>query len=291
MAQYLSLDLNQITDGLFFGLGVLAVYLGAVITGSIIRSLGGAGGAGLLFLGKYFTGWIDYVRGDDRNTINVTLNMVVDNHLKFDTIVADRRIVDVWPNTYRISLIRRAAKRTTVDNPLIEFPETRPRRRGIVGHVSERITEAVATVKIEENGRSQRVQLMRQNDYRATYGPLISLISEKCTNDDSMDLAIGRPMEEFRFVIALTYEQLDNRRARHLRAMVMWEGALLHLQEEMPRVDFEEHKTRYRTLQALARQYRAHPERFGIVKVWRPKAAGAPDLASIVPDSALVARR
>ena len=40
----------------------------------------------------------------------------------------------------------------------------------------------------------------------------------------------------------------------------------------MPLVDFEEHKTRYRTLQAIARQYATHPERFGIVKVWRHKS-------------------
>ena len=122
MAHYLSLDLNQILDGLFFGLGVLAVYLGAVITGSIIRSLGGAGGAGLLFLGKYFAGWFDYVRGDNRNTLNITLNMVVDNHLKFDTIVADRPVNDIWPNMYRVSLIRKAAQSTTRENPVIMFP-------------------------------------------------------------------------------------------------------------------------------------------------------------------------
>jgi hypothetical protein len=267
MADLLSIDFNQIFDGLFFGLGVLAVYLGAVITGSIIRSLGGAGGAGLLFLGRYFAGWLDYVRGDDRNTVNVTLNMVIDNHLKFDTIVADRRLYDVWPNQYRVSLIRRAAKRTTVEDPVLRFPKHGP-QRGLVG----RITNVVASVKIEENGVSQRVPRIREDDYRATYGPLISLISERCTNDDSMDLAIGRMMEEHRFVIALTFEQLDSRRARHLRAMVMWEPMLLNLSDAMPRVDFEEHKTRYRTLLSIARQYREHPERFGVVKVWRPTA-------------------
>ena len=53
-------------------------------------------------LGRYATGWFDYVRGDDRNIINVTLNMVIDSHLKFDTIVADRRVWDVWPNQYRV---------------------------------------------------------------------------------------------------------------------------------------------------------------------------------------------
>ena len=113
MRQYFSENANQILDGLLFGLGILAVYLGAVATGAIIRSLGGAGSKGLTVLGRYATGWLDYVRGDDRNTINVTLNMVVDGHLKFDTIVADRRVWNVWPNQYRVYLIRRAAKLTT----------------------------------------------------------------------------------------------------------------------------------------------------------------------------------
>ena len=52
----------------------------------------------------------------------------------------------------------------------------------------------------------------------------------------------------------------------------------MNLPAECPRVDSEEHKTRFRTLQAIASQYRAHPERFGIVNVWRPKdvAVSAP---------------
>ena len=113
MIAYLRDNFSQLSDGLFFGFGLLTVYLGAVITGALIRSLGGAGSAGLTVLGRYAAGWFDYVRGDDRATINITLNMVVDNHLKFDTIVADRRIWSVWPNAFRIYLIRRAARCTT----------------------------------------------------------------------------------------------------------------------------------------------------------------------------------
>ena len=37
MRQYFSENANQILDGLLFGLGILAVYLGAVATGAIIR--------------------------------------------------------------------------------------------------------------------------------------------------------------------------------------------------------------------------------------------------------------
>ena len=46
MRNYLSENASQILDGLLFGLGILAVYLGAVLTGAIIRSLGGAAARG-----------------------------------------------------------------------------------------------------------------------------------------------------------------------------------------------------------------------------------------------------
>src|SRR3954467_10545182 len=167
MIEHLRENISQVSDGLLFGLGLLAVYFGAVITGVIIRSLGGAGSAGLTVLGRYAAGWFDYVRGDDRGTINVTLNMVIDNHLKFDTLVADRRLWYVWPNAYRVLLIRRAAKRTTKDNPVIMFPEHRARPRTVVERmrrgIGERITDAVASVKITENGRSQRVARIRED--------------------------------------------------------------------------------------------------------------------------------
>ena len=216
--------------------------------------------------------------------------MVVDNQLKFDTIVADRRIWYVWPNAYRVYLIRRAAKLHHAAT--IRSSRFRERRKRAAQRLARRAHHRHAGEREgHENGEAARVRLVREDDYRATYAPLISLVSEKCTNDDSIDLALGRPMDEYRFVIALTFEQLNKRRARHLRAMVMWEEALLDLPDEMPRVDFEEHKTRYRTLQAIARQYRAHPERFGIVKVWRPKIVRTADLASMVPSAALAARR
>jgi hypothetical protein len=280
MLDYLRENIGQIGDGLLFGLGVLAVYLGAVFTGVLIRSLGGAGSKGLTFIGRYVQGWYFYLRGDDRDIINITLNMIVDNTLKFDTLVADRRIWFVWPNAYRQQMIRRAARCTTEDNPVISFPQvTLSAPKTWAGRVRRRCGDMVygslATVKIMRNGKKTRVRLQPEDDYKATYGPLISLVSEKCSNDHAIDLSIGRPMEEFRFIIALTFEQLSNRRARHLRAMVMWEEALLNLPAECPRVEKEEHKTRFATLQAIARQYRQNPERFGLVNVWRPREVAA----------------
>ena len=93
---------SQIFDGLLFGLACSRSISARWLTGALIRSLAGAGTKGLTVIGRHATGWLDYVRGDDRNTVNVTLNMVIDNHLKFDIIVADRRIWSVWPNAYRV---------------------------------------------------------------------------------------------------------------------------------------------------------------------------------------------
>jgi hypothetical protein len=279
MLDYLRVNASQIADGLLFGLGVLAVYLGAVFTGALVRSLGGVGSKGLTSAGRYMQGWFFHLRGDDRDIINVTINMIVDNHLKFDTLVADRRIWFVWPNAYRMAMIRRAARRTTQDNPVVLFPAKPPQPKSWFGRLchgcGDVLRGLMASVNVVENGKRLRVRLIPEDDYKATYGPLISLISEKCSNDNAIDLALGRAMEEHRFVIALTFEKLHNRRARHLRAMVMWEPALLSLPPECPRVDFEEHKTRFCTLHAIAAQYRTNPERFGIVKVWRPKESAS----------------
>jgi hypothetical protein len=283
MIDYAAQNAGQVLDGLLFGLGVLAIYLGAVFTGALVRSLAGAGTKGLTFLGSYLTGWFDYVRGDDRNTINVTLNVIVDGRLEFDTLVADRRIMEVWPNTYRVQMIRSAARRTTIENPVLRFPDQVrvPKRKGLFGRVGNTVHDVLTSTHMIENGKEQRVRLEKEDDYRAAYGPLVSLVSETASNDHAIDLAVGRPMDEYRFVIALTFEKLSDRRARQLRALVMWEEALKRLPEHCPGVECTEHKTRLRTLQAIAKQYRAHPERFGVVKMWRPQ--GMPrDLARVV---------
>jgi hypothetical protein len=293
MLDYLRDNGSQILDGLLFGLGILAVYLGAVFTAALIRSLGGAGSHGITIVGRYLRGWFYYLRGDDRDLVNVTLNTIVGNRLTFDTLVADRRIWFVWPNAYQQGLIRRAARRTTRDNPLIQFSKSAPEPRSLAARLRHRCNEAVhnmlGSVKVVQDGKSQRVRVEREDDYKATYGPLISLVSEKCNNADAIDLAIGHPMDEYRFVIALTYEQLGSRRARHLRALVMWEETLKNLPAACPQVDIEDHRTRYRTLQCIARRYAEAPECFGIVKVWRPRRAQSPsphsvdDLARLAP--------
>jgi hypothetical protein len=112
-------------------------------------------------------------------------------------------------------------------------------------------------------------------DYNHTYDPIVSMIAASCSNEGAIDLALGKPVAEHRFVVALTYEKIKDRRMRHFRAMVVLETEIgAFLEEPGPRLRRPEHTTRLATLRAIARQYQAHPERFGLVSVWRPAAAG-----------------
>src|SRR4051794_36761585 len=65
MLNYFRDNFAQIMDGLLFGLGILAVYVGAILSGALVRSLSGAGSSGITFAGRYVRGWWDYLRGDD----------------------------------------------------------------------------------------------------------------------------------------------------------------------------------------------------------------------------------
>jgi hypothetical protein len=225
----------DIIDGIWFGLGVFAVWLLAVLGASLIRGLGSAGGNGLVFAGKYVLGWHQFGRGDQSHIVNVTLNTTRGGRLSIDTIVADRLLTDVYQNIYQVMRLRAARALCTDTDPVICFPA----------------------------GRTSR------NEYRAMYDPIVNLVAERCTNSNSIDLALGRPLYEHHFVVAMTFERTCNARSQHFRAMMVSEAELLRFPDSLPSFEREEHRARFATLRAVARQYAAHPERFGVIKVWR----------------------
>lgn len=229
------IDMSRLFDGMLFALGIFAAWLLAVISASIIRSFGAAGGGSLVFVGKYILGRRQYAKGDQSNIVNVTLNTLRNGKLSIDTLVGDKLLQEVWPNVYHWSKLKAAAKRCTEDDPVIKF---------IV------------------NGK--------RNDYRHTYDPLISMIAERCSNNGSIDLALGAPVTEHRFVIALTFEVLNNIRSRHFRVMMIAENELLAMADGPVLVERPEHLGRIKTIKNIAQQYKSNPDFFGVVKVWRP---------------------
>lgn len=243
------LDPGRIADGLLVGLGLLLVWLAAIASASIVRSLGTVGGFGIIHAGKITSGWWRYLRGDEGDIVNITLNTTIGGVLSIDTLVSDRMVGDVWPNVYLAGRLRRAARVCTPDDPVVKL---RPNGGGLL---------------------RRAVKARKTDDTRLIYGPLISMIAESCSNEGCIDLSLGRPMREHRFVVALTYEPLADVRLRHFRVMVLLEDEIRRFPTEMPKVDWPHYQTRFRTLQAVAAQYRAAPHLFGIVKVWRPVAA------------------
>jgi hypothetical protein len=81
-------------------------------------------------------------------------------------------------------------------------------------------------------------------------------------------MVLGHDVVEYKFVVALTFEKLRSKRARHFRAMVILEKELLNLPDTYPDVWREEHKTRFDTLKKLSIIYKEHPERFGYLYIW-----------------------
>ncbi len=119
---------------------------------------------GLTLAGRYMQGWFDYLRGDDRSTVNVTLNMIVDNHLKFDTLVADRRIWYVWPNAYRVQMIRRGRVANDARQPGRAVRRRFARAQIIAGTDSSPLARAPARHGGELEGRRERQDPARAPD-------------------------------------------------------------------------------------------------------------------------------
>jgi len=90
MIEYFQANAGQILDGLLFGLGVLAVYLGAVFTGALIRSyrlvtLTGPGGIGKTRLAIAVGAALD---GPGRRTEFVPLASITDPALVLPRVAA-----------------------------------------------------------------------------------------------------------------------------------------------------------------------------------------------------------
>lgn len=227
------------------------VILGALVGSLALLYSGLFRGLGA-FISRFTTpilmGWWFYSRSDNPNKLNVTLNIINDQHLDIDTIVADRLLTDVYKNHFIAQLLKQAAKRTTIDYPVVTL-RAKPRHK-----------------RWFSISNKTEVQL-----YEAVYNPLISEVSEKTNNVFSFMSAIGQPMRVYRFVLALTYERGIPGRDQHFRCMMIHEDALLTLPASCPPVDHPQYATRFKTLVCIAQIYQRHPERFGVVKLWLPE--------------------
>ena len=78
---------------------------------------------------------------------------------------------------------------------------------------------------------------------------------------------MGADVVSERYLTALTYERAGAMRTHKVRAMVIKKETLLNLPAELPKLESENHRTRFRTLQKLAEEYRVRPGRFLEVEI------------------------
>lgn len=78
---------------------------------------------------------------------------------------------------------------------------------------------------------------------------------------------LGLPVHCGRYLITLTNECDGAIRTRKVRAMVVQKELLENLPEEMPRLESPNHKTRWKTMQQLAKSWKQEPHRFVNVEI------------------------
>lgn len=250
-----NLDPDKVWSGVNVGLGVLAVYFGSVAAVALTRTLGQTGSIWLLWGSRRLMDFYSHSKNENWGVVNVTLNTVHEGHLKYDTIVSDKRLADVWVNDYLVRAIKAAGAKTTETDPVLKFT---------LGSLPKMTSKLVQFYK----DHKRRVEVKRESDYSIIYNPVISLIAERFTNAGSLAMALKKPVKEYSFVLALTFEKVPDVRARHFRIMMINEDELLALPDKFPKLSRPEHGTRYKTLLSIRDQYKAKPEHFGVLKLW-----------------------
>lgn len=246
------------------------------------------------YYSRILLGFWQYARGDFRDIINVTLNIIYRDEagvLRFDidTIVCDRHLNAVFISAALAFKTRTAAARARIDNPILPLYARRRRSRlkrawrrllyrtfrrwpGLERRL-DRVWPAVHVPPKRLRGRLfcrlkphiRYRKYLRNRAYKEVNRKLVSLAGEHLTNKGAADHAIGIPHRVFRIVVCPTYEVGIPEHDQHNRVMLTWEDALLNLPEECPATTDPHMRLRYRTLQVLARQYRRHPWKFDIL--------------------------
>lgn len=158
--------------------------------------------------------------------LNISLNIIRDGKLKIRTL-NETRCELLFPNTKAAQAVIDAAKKTTLEDPLLDFPK---------------------------------------EDYWYYLNAVLNEIAEQFAVG-SLREDLGLPVTCEKYVICLTSEADGNLRMRKVRAMVIRESLLKSLPAEMPKLARDHHQTRWSTLKKLSAAYEKTPEKFLTVEL------------------------
>jgi hypothetical protein len=167
-------------------------------------------------------------RKDFGGRIIVSLNLLNDNRLRIRTIV-ERTLEEMFPNAIAVDKIRAAAKRTTIQNPMLPIAreDCWYLLNFVLNHVAEHFVQGVVR----------------------------------------MDA--GQPVTKMVYGLFLTCEQVGEERIRKVRAMLIRKEHLesFPYPEKMPELENPWHSDRILTLRKASEVYKTNPEQFLFLEV------------------------
>jgi len=199
-----------------WGAGIL-IFLCTTVASFVVGRLVGYYRARSQWARKHFLG-----------RIIVSVNSFVDGWLKIRTLM-ERSLEEVFLNPVAIDKVRRAADKTTLENPLL--PISKEDSWFLLNFVLNAICEQ---------------------------------FSEGVIRQDA-----GEPVKVLRYALFLTCEKVGEDRIRKIRAMLIRQDLLLNFpyKEGMPRLENSWHDDRVVTLRKAAEMYRSHPDYFMMLEV------------------------
>jgi len=164
--------------------------------------------------------------------VNLSVNYLADGKLAMRTL-AERRATDIWPNDYGVSLVMKAAAKTTVAQPFI--------------------------------------RLKQQKDVEFVNRAVLNAISEQFAMV-YLAAAIGVPVRTAIFLFALTYERYEAIRTLKLRVLLIEENTLRRLfgpegAAEQLAVRDVVMASRLQTLRLMHKLYVKEPEALGRIEL------------------------
>ncbi len=167
-------------------------------------------------------------RKDFGDRIIVSLNLLSENRLRIRTIV-ERTLPEMFPNAIVVEKIRSAAKRTTVQNPMLPIAKADCwyLLNFVLNHVAEHFVQGVVR----------------------------------------MDAGI--PVTKVVYGLFLTCEHMGEERIRKVRAMLIRKEFLesFPYPEKMPELENPWHSDRILTLRKASEVYKTNPEQFLFMEV------------------------
>jgi hypothetical protein len=167
-------------------------------------------------------------RKDFLGRIIISVNLLQEGRLRIRTIM-ERTLEEIFPNAIAVHKVREAAKKTTVENPLMPIPkeDTWYLLNFVLNQVAEHFTAGLV----------------------------------------KMDAA--QPVTKVVYAIFLTCERVGDERLRKVRAMMLRKDLLENFPfaDSMPELENPWHADRVVTLRRAAELYRKQPDQFLMLEV------------------------